>query len=102
MGKDAPSLRDVRNPRARHLMRRQADQALAFGGRSLPPRAGMSPEIARRMLVLPAPLAPSSTNTVPSSTANETSRTAKQVAVGHAEIVHREKRHRSALCLVPR
>jgi hypothetical protein len=45
---------------------------------TLPPRAGMSPEMDRRMLVLPAPLAPSSTNTMPSSTLKETSRTANR------------------------
>src|SRR5258708_297021 len=39
-----------------------------------PARLGISPEIARRVVVLPAPLRPSSTTNCPGSTVRETSR----------------------------
>ena len=102
MGKDAPSLGDVGNPRPRHLMRRQADQALAVGHDRAAARRNEPRDRAQNAGLAGAVGAEQHEHRVLLQGERHLAH-GVVVAVGHAEIFHREKRcHRSALCLVPR
>ena len=71
VGERAAALRHVRDAGARDLLRLQCRAATARRTRSAP-RAGIMPDSARSVVVLPAPLAPRITTTSPSSTVKST------------------------------
>jgi hypothetical protein len=101
VGKNAPPLGHMRNTDARDLMRRQPDDALAIGLHPAPARRDQSGDAAQNA-GLAGPVGAEQDEDNAFIHRERHLAHGKQIAVGHAELVDRKQRHRSAFCLVPR